>query len=414
MHVVIFEGTRWPTFAPLSLSRPVFSLRSGMSTLLEKHVRYLQPTRLNLWVRPGMADYCRQHIIPSLPCPTTINQPLDDELALLLSGRTLQIGKFEHPGEPAVSLTDNGAVSAAWVRSPGLSPEDALRRTDEWLALHDLPESGSQGRMASYLWDLLSWNEESLTDDWAHRQATGRVPAAKAAGAYHMVGDENISIGAGASISPGAVLDASSGPIVIADGAVIGANAVLTGPCYIGRGTRVAPLSLIRGGVTIGHDCKVGGEIANSIIMGCTNKAHEGYLGDSFLGEWVNFGAGTTTSNLKNTYGDISVQVGSRSMPTGRRFLGSLVGDHTKTAIGTRLMTGTYVGYGCSLATSGFPPRFVPSFTFLTDKGAERYDTGKAMDVMQAVYARRNREWTGEDEFMMRYAAETAAAVEGS
>ena len=201
---------------------------------------------------------------------------------------------------------------------------------------------------------------------------------------------------------------------IIEEGVALGANAVIIGPCYIGPRTQVTPLSLIRAGTTIGSDCKVGGEIANSILMGCTNKAHDGYLGDSFLGEWVNFGAGTTTSNLKNTYGDIQVQVGSRSMPTGRQFLGSLVGDHTKTAIGTRLLTGTYVGYCCSLANSGFAPRFVPSFTFLTDKGPERYDMGKATDVMQAVFARRKRPWTTEDGVMLRYAAETAAAVEGS
>jgi UDP-N-acetylglucosamine diphosphorylase / glucose-1-phosphate thymidylyltransferase / UDP-N-acetylgalactosamine diphosphorylase / glucosamine-1-phosphate N-acetyltransferase / galactosamine-1-phosphate N-acetyltransferase len=213
-------------------------------------------------------------------------------------------------------------------------------------------------------------------------------------------------------LHPGCVLDASRGPVMLETGVSIGANSVVQGPCWLGPGTQVAPLSLIGPGTSIGPMCKVAGEIANSVILGFSNKAHYGFLGDSYLGQWVNLGAGTTTSNMKNTYGQISVKLGPNTVASGRRFLGSVIGDHTKTAIGTRLMTGTYVGYCSSLATTAPPPRCVPSFTFLTDAGPQPYDMAKAASVAATVYARRSLPWTPADDQMMRFAAEQAHAVE--
>jgi hypothetical protein len=175
-----------------------------------------------------------------------------------------------------------------------------------------------------------------------------------------------------------------------------------------------SPLTLIRGGTSIGPGCKVGGEISASIILGNTNKAHYGFLGDSYVGEWVNLGAGTTTSNLKNTYGTITMRIGPAEIPTSRRFLGSMIGDHAKTAIGTRLMTGSYVGYCSLIAGSALPPRHIPSFTFWTDKGSDRYRMDKAREVMTQVLGRRGKPWTETDQFLLDYVAETAGDVEGN
>jgi hypothetical protein len=148
--------------------------------------------------------------------------------------------------------------------------------------------------------------------------------------------------------------------------------------------------------------------------MNYSNKVHYGYLGDSYLGEWVNLGAGTTTSNLKNTYGPITMRIGPQQIATDRRFLGSMIGDHTKTAIGTRLMTGSYVGYCCLVAGSDLPPKYLPSFTFWTDKGSEKYRMEKAREVMTQVLGRRGKPWTDQDQALVEYVAETAAEVEGA
>jgi hypothetical protein len=159
--------------------------------------------------------------------------------------------------------------------------------------------------------------------------------------------------------------------------------------------------------------CRVGGEISQSILFGYSNKAHDGYLGDSYVGKWANLGAGTSVSNLKNTYGEISMTVGQHEQPTGRRKLGALIGDHAKTAIGTRLMAGTYVGFCCQLGGSAIAPHFTPSFSFWTDRGSEPYRLDKAIEVTSRVFAQRDRPWTPLDEQLLRYVAATAPSIEG-
>jgi UDP-N-acetylglucosamine diphosphorylase / glucose-1-phosphate thymidylyltransferase / UDP-N-acetylgalactosamine diphosphorylase / glucosamine-1-phosphate N-acetyltransferase / galactosamine-1-phosphate N-acetyltransferase len=410
MHVVIFEGSQWHSFAPIALGRPVFMLATGMSALLDKQIRHTCPNRLTLWVRPELEEACRRRIVPKLKIPTQVNVPLDNEPALLVSGRTLHFRKFEMPDEPAVVLDEGGVVRVALVRGmAGLSHNDALARTDRWLAVTRLPQMPPQARLVQRLWDLIKWNEESLVEDYAQ---TRPPHGARPAGAYHVIDDEHVWIGDGASIGPNAVLDASRGPVVIDSNASIGANSVLEGPCYVASYAQIAPQTLIRPGTTIGMMCRVGGEVSNTIMFGYSNKVHYGFLGDSYVGKWVNFGAGTTTSNLKNTYGEITVQTRGGPEKTGRRFLGSLVGDHSKTAIGTRLMAGSYLGFNSMVAVSGQSPKVVPSFTFLTDQGAAPYDLHRAMEVQKAVFSRRNRGWDEMDTYISSYVQQVAPTVE--
>lgn len=412
MHVVIFEGIYWTKFAPLSLGRPLFSLVTGRSTLLEKQIRHLAPSRLSLWVRPELVDYCTQRIVPKLSVPTTVNQPLDDEPALLVSGRTLMLQDFQPPDEACVMCDEETWVRMARVELPGLAPEDAMSRSPRWESVFKLPRVTPQSRVVDSIWDLIKWNEESLIADFAAMRVK---PAPKAAGPYHLINENEIYLGKDVVLSPGCVLDASKGPIFVGEQTRIGANAVVEGPCSIGSFCLVKPLANVRANTSLGSFCKVGGEVSASILLGHSNKQHEGFLGDSYLGKWVNFGAGTTTSNMKNTYGEIQVETGRETRATGRRFLGSIVGDHVKTGILTRLMAGTYVGFGCQLAATGAVPKFVPSFTFLTDKkGMEAYDLEKATEVTKRAFARHHREWTGVDGDLMRYVARIAPTVEGT
>src|SRR5215212_1363326 len=157
MHLVIFEGMHWKTFAPLSLGRPVFMLATGMATLLEKQIRHTNPSKVTLWVRPELADICRKRIVPKLSVPATVNEPLPDENVLLQSGRTLHFKKFRIPSEPSVVLDDSGVVLSALVRAPGLSHNDIFTRSEKWLKIHDLPRADSQTRLVSRLWDLIKW-----------------------------------------------------------------------------------------------------------------------------------------------------------------------------------------------------------------------------------------------------------------
>jgi len=139
MHLVVFEGSRWPSFAPLSLSRPVFTLQSGLSTLLEKQIRYIQPTRLDAVVRPAMVEYCKEHIVPKVSIPVAINVPLDDEPALLSSGRAVHFSDYATPTDPCVAVEEGDLIRQAYTKSPGLSHEDCFNRTDAWRRLGICP-----------------------------------------------------------------------------------------------------------------------------------------------------------------------------------------------------------------------------------------------------------------------------------
>jgi UDP-N-acetylglucosamine diphosphorylase/glucosamine-1-phosphate N-acetyltransferase len=347
--------------------------------------------------------------LPHLSIPASINTPLDDQPALLSSGRILYLSQFDAPKEPCVVVDEGNLIRTAYVHSPGLSPEDCLLRSPAWMEILDLPKAESQGRLPEYIWDLVHWNEEAIVADaiqWGDKRKTLK------AGPYHVIDEESVYVEPHAKIAPGVVIDATKGPVMIDEGATIGANSVLEGPCYIGKHVTLTALSLIHGGTSIGPMCKIGGETANAIFLGYSNQAHAGFVGHSYIGEWVNLGADTTTSNLKVTYGPIKMRIGGREIVTDRRFLGSMIGDHTKTAIGTRLMSGSYIGFCSLLAASKLPPQFIPSFSFWTDKGMEPYRREKAREVMGQVYSRRGRNWSDEDEKIVDYVAATAAGIE--
>jgi UDP-N-acetylglucosamine diphosphorylase/glucosamine-1-phosphate N-acetyltransferase len=414
MHLVIFEGSNWWSFAPFSLSRPVFALPCGTGLLLDKQLRAAKCSRITLWVRPEMEAFCRHELIPRLACPTTVNTPLDDEPALLMNGRSLHLGQFEMPDSESVVFDpgprDSNVVRHALVRQPGLSRDDVVGRSARWDKVLELPAmEHQQARLPEYVWDLIKWNEEAIVADaFAMEQPTEPLPA----GHYHVVDEGNLWLGVGVKLEPGCVLDGSKGPIVLADGCTIGANAVLQGPCYVGPSSAISPLATIRSGTSIGPACKIGGETTNSIVISHTNKPHEGFLGDSYLGQWVNIGSGTNTSNLKNTYGTVQMSVNGNRVDTGRRFLGSLIGDHSKIAIGTRMMTGSYVGYSCVVGTPVYPPRYIPSFTFLTEIGPQPYRMDKLVETMKNVFVRRGRHYTDNDEAMIHTVMRTAPTVE--
>ncbi len=410
MHVVIFEDDLWPRLAPLSLSRPVFTLATGMSSLLEKQIRHLAPTRLTLWVRDELAEYCRESLVGKIGITTLVNEPLPDERVALINGRTLHYTRYRIPAADGAVVDADDRVRTAFCRVPGLVHTDALNQTDRWRQLLDLPRIEPQTKLVSALWDLIAWNRESLRMDARELRGLANV---ESAGPYDLLNPREIWRSEEVKIEAGCVLDAREGPIVLGDGATLGANTVIKGPAFIGPYTWIRPLSLIRPGTTVGTMCRVGGEISNSILLGWSNKTHDGYLGDSYVGKWVNLGALTTTSNVKNTLGEIDIDFGAERVSTGSAHLGALIGDHVKTAILTRLMSGGYVGFNSMIACSQIPPRHVPSMSFITDKGTAPYDLEKAMTVAQRMFALRERPWNQMEERVFRYAARIAATVEG-
>jgi UDP-N-acetylglucosamine diphosphorylase/glucosamine-1-phosphate N-acetyltransferase len=198
----------------------------------------------------------------------------------------------------------------------------------------------------------------------------------------------------GAAIGIGVIFDTSTGPILVDRGAEVRHGSVITGPAWIGPKCIVMDRSVIKARTVLGPQCRGAGEIGSAIFQACSNKAHDGHLGDALLGEWVNLGAGTVNSNLLNTYGEVAMRL-SPDAPlerTGRQFMGCIVGDHVKLAIGTRVMTGTSIGTGTMWASGKAVSGAVGSFAWVTDDGERRFRLDKFMDIARTVMARRGRE----------------------
>ncbi len=210
-----------------------------------------------------------------------------------------------------------------------------------------------------------------------------------------VIGDpDDILIDPTATVYPGVTLDAQDGPISIAGGAILRPGAVIGHTTAIGPHCIIREHAVVCGNSAFGPSCKVGGEVSGVVFQGYTNKVHEGYIGDSWVGEWANLGAGTTNSNLLNTYTEIVSRAtpDSKRERTGETFLGAMIGDHVKTAICTRIMTGSVIGTGSMWAASEPIKGCIEAFTWATDSGRLHYKLEKFLEVMRAVMARRDVE----------------------
>ena len=196
-----------------------------------------------------------------------------------------------------------------------------------------------------------------------------------------------------ASIMPGALINAENGAVIIDIGVSIYGQTYIEGPAFIGANTIINPLTKIKKAI-IGQKCKIGGELDSSIIQGYTNKAHDGHLGNSFLGEWVNLGAGTTNSNLKNNYSPVKVHINNELVDSKSLHVGCFVGDHVKTAIGTLINTGSVIGAASMIASYGFIPKTLPPFSWYINKKHQRIDIDKFILTAEIVKKRRNKNFS--------------------
>jgi hypothetical protein len=218
-----------------------------------------------------------------------------------------------------------------------------------------------------------------------------------------LLGDPSRLICLGATVEPGVVFDLRQGAVVIDQGSEIRSGTRLEGPIYVGPGTRVLG-GFLRASV-FGPECRVRGEISASVFLGFANKSHDGFIGHSIVGQWVNLGAGTITSNLKNTYGPVRLEVDGHRIETGRLNVGSLIGDHAKTAIGTLLATGTVISAGANVFGPASPPKYVPPFAWGCS-GSERMTEAGFLRIAERVMERRNVTFSAERRESLRLAYE--------
>jgi UDP-N-acetylglucosamine diphosphorylase/glucosamine-1-phosphate N-acetyltransferase len=225
----------------------------------------------------------------------------------------------------------------------------------------------------------------------------GQAPTQELPPGVLAIGESDLTLDPTSLVYPGVTFDLEQGPVVIGERATVRPGASIAGPAYVGPHATVMDRALIKPHTAIGPWCKVAGEVGGTILQGYSNKAHDGHLGDSWIGEWVNLGAGTTNSNLLNTYAEVIArgQPGASNERTGLQFLGAIIGDHVKTAICTRLMTGCVLHTGSMFAETRPVSGCVAGFTWATDEGRKVYRFEKFMEVARAMMARRKVEASG-------------------
>ncbi len=366
---------------PMTDLRAAFEVRTGMLTTADRIVARRSESLAGYWVPQRLEALVAERV------ETPVNTVPSGREILCINGRwrmpdpNLRL----KPGE-AVTEQDTKHVVAAL-----LSHDDA----ESFLRGGELPAATTRrtgGRQVLYAhpWDVMSMISEAITEDIESvRMQDAKVPA----GLANVLGAHPVEVHESARLYPNSVLDAERGPIVVHERAVIRPGAVICGPCSIGPESVVVDHALIKPNTVLGPVCKVGGEVGGVIFQGYSNKAHDGHLGDSWVGEWVNFGAGTTNSNLLNTYGEIAMRLepDGRLCRTGLTFQGAVVGDHVKFAINTRIMTGSVVGTGAMIATTAAPPATVGRFAWLTDRTSQTYRLEKFLDTVTRMMGRRNQ-----------------------
>ena len=358
MRLCIFEDGA-NGLEPLSLTRPVFDLRCGMTTLAEKQRRVFEARTWGAMVRAPLEQVCRQ-LHPDIAVNET-DWLVDDDVAFVNS-RWLPPDSVS--AAPITACAGMVGDSIAYVLLP--------RKQATALTLEELPDRLRQcldtspprpagGRMVSYAWDLVEQNAEEIRRDFRWLPPAGE--SAERVSLAVMGPASYLWISPSARIEPMVVADTRGGPVVIDDDALVTAFTRLEGPCYIGRQSQIHGAK-IRAGTSIGPQCRIGGEIEASIVHAHSNKYHEGFLGHSYVGEWVNLGAGTHNSDLRNDYREVTMTVQGLPVPTGMTKVGCFLGDHVKTGLGTLLNTGTNVGAFCNLLPAGrLAPKYLPSFT---------------------------------------------------
>ncbi len=386
-------------FYPLALSRPIWELRCGMTSLLDKLLDKLGVADVACFVPPYMAEVYRAGSGRPVNDPASLT---GDDL-LLVDARVKAAGFDVSPTGPSQFATDtDGELLYARIAQADLAKLDTAS-IDTLLdsAKRSLPAAEGNVPVWNYTWDLILANPEQLIEDFAAAGRSGIEGTVEEPCAIRG-SQKDIYIAPGALLHPMVVLDASEGPIYIDEEAEIHPFTRIEGPCYIGCKSILFGAKC-REGNSIGPMCRVGGEVEESIIHGYSNKYHDGFLGHAYVGEWINLGALTTNSDLKNDYSSVSVILdGKRPVDTGSTKVGSLIGDHAKTSIGTLLNTGAYVGAMTLIAATGKPlPKFIPSFAwFLEGAVTKGFGKKKLYETAKIAMSRRGRNWTEADETM--------------
>jgi UDP-N-acetylglucosamine diphosphorylase/glucosamine-1-phosphate N-acetyltransferase len=404
MRICLYEDRRAADLYPLTLTRTASDLLCGLTTLGAKQVRHFAPEVVGHLCRPALAAWLRARS-PDAP----VNDPawLRAAPTVLVNARWLPPPGFaaalRRPFADGPFVATAGGQIAYAVLDPRRLQSVAPATVDDCLRdwAQTLPARDAGGAVVGRVWDLLDRNGDELANDFA-------AACDPAEAGFHPTGlalvgrADRLFVHPTARVDPFVVADTTGGPVVVGEGAVVTAFSRLEGPCGVGPHTHLLGAK-VRAGTTIGPHCRVGGEVEGSVVLGYGNKYHDGFLGHSYVGEWVNLGAGTNTADLRCDYRPVRVPVGGAEVATGLTKVGSLIGDHAKTGLGVRLDCGTALGaFAQVLPTGGYAPRAVPAFHRAGADGVKELDAARLVATARTMMARRGRELTDAQEVVYR------------
>ena len=382
MNLYVFEDQRFSDFFPISSTRAVFDIRFGQSTFLERIIKIFPEHSVSLIVRDEFKE-----LVSELHTNIAVN-PDNIEEGLWISSSVV----WTRESVELLSDKDTAFMKDDKLVAANLSSSDAAR----WISnggplkseLESVEFKNIEVYQCNYLWDIIKFINQSINDDANELKPVDKLDYPHT----NLINPDKIFIN-NAKVMPGALINAEKGPVIIDNNAVIYGQTYIEGPAFIGTDTVIKPLTKIVGSV-IGKKCKIGGEVESSVIQGYSNKVHDGHLGDSFLGEWVNLGAGTSNSNLKNNYSSVKISLNENVIDTNSLHIGCFIGDHVKTGIGTLINTGTIIGVASMISTYGFPPINLPPFSWYFNRKKERMDFDKFVSTAQKSKSRRNKNFT--------------------
>ncbi len=417
IHIIFFEDETIAKFNPLTAFRPIYDLRAGILPLYKRAEKYFDSPSITLTCREQLAPVLNDQI---KDIPINIIKKSDEPI-LLLNGRIRNYGNLPElvaKADHATSFFSDEDIVAIYLDENALNKLPAIATINEYNAYFksqkdQIIEHRTSATLYNHTWDLMADVEKEIIDDYKWLEKS--FPAAtgvKVHDGVFWVNMENVYLGSNVEIMPGAVIDASDGPIYIGDNTKVESHAAIYGPTAIGSNSLI-----LRGKISsssIGHTCRVGGEVEWSIFQSYVNKYHDGFVGHSYVGSWVNFGAMTTNSDLKNNYSGIRTRLNSKAVDTKSNKIGSFIGDHTKFGIGTLLNTGIQIGACCNLfGGTLITDKEVKPYSWGSTGNYKKYDVEKAIETAKIVYDRRGVTVTEHDEKLLRVIKEDALTTNG-
>lgn len=370
MNYILFDDNTWDQMLPLTFTRPVSEIRLGFLTIKEKWEKYLQ-SNCSYFTR----DYLQKKFEKFTDDDNLfINSSLIPTAELISEMENLEMGQTLICGEVICAYRADKFMAEAFSPSE-FKKSDAIQTISDCIKIN-------------HPWDIFRMNGDGIEHDF--KLITKGRKSQILSKTNNVIGDHEIFIERGAVVEY-ATLNVKNGPIYIGKGAEVMENSAIRGPFALGAHATVKMGAKIYGPTTVGPYSKVGGELNNVVIFGYSNKAHDGFLGNSVIGEWCNLGADTNNSNLKNNYAPVKLwnYQSERFVDTGLQFCGLIMGDHSKTGINTMFNTGTVVGVAANIFGDGFPRNFIPSFSWGGSHGFTECRIDTAYEIAQRVMERR-------------------------